>query len=115
MSKADKLLKRVEFYEKMASNTKPETSDLLNKASLFERLALYSDRKSFLSAIAQGAPADVQQTEAEIRNVVSSLVNSIENWIATKSERQAYLPGNLPGLPQTMANAAETVKRANSL
>ena len=54
MSKADQLLKRVEFYEKMASSSqKPETNELLNKASLFERLALYSDRKSFLEAIAQ--------------------------------------------------------------
>lgn len=55
MSKADKLLKRVEFYEKMASAQKPEAGDLLNKASLFERLALYSDSKSFLKALAQGA------------------------------------------------------------
>ncbi len=54
MSKADQLLKRVEFYEKMASSSqKPETNELLNKASLFERLALYSDRKSFLEALAQ--------------------------------------------------------------
>lgn len=53
MSKADKLLKRVEFYEKMASAQKPEAGDLLNKASLFERLALYSDRQSFLQALAQ--------------------------------------------------------------
>lgn len=53
MSKADKLLKRVEFYEKMASAQKPEAGDLLNKASLFERLALYSDSKSFLKALAQ--------------------------------------------------------------
>ena len=53
MSKADQLLKRVEFYEKMASSEKPETNELLNKASLFERLALYSDRKSFLEALAQ--------------------------------------------------------------
>lgn len=53
MSKADKLLKRIEFYEKMASAQKPEAGDLLNKASLFERLALYSDSKSFLKAIAQ--------------------------------------------------------------
>lgn len=53
MSKADKLLKRIEFYEKMASAQKPEADDLLNKASLFERLALYSDSKSFLKALAQ--------------------------------------------------------------
>jgi hypothetical protein len=58
MSKADKLLKRIEFYEKMASSQKPESDDLLKKASLFERLALYSDRKSFLEAVAQAAPAD---------------------------------------------------------
>lgn len=56
MSKADKLLKRVEFYEKMASAQKPEAGDLLNKASLFERLALYSDRQSFLEALAQTDP-----------------------------------------------------------
>ena len=53
MSKADKLLKRVEFYEKMASAQKSEAGELLNKASLFERLALYSDRTSFLKALAQ--------------------------------------------------------------
>ncbi len=53
MSNADKLLKRVEFYEKMASAQKPEAGELLNKASLFERLALYSDSKSFLQALAQ--------------------------------------------------------------
>jgi len=114
MSKADKLLKRVEFYEKMASSQKPETVDLLNKASLFERLALYSDRKSFLSAIAQGLPRDIQQTETHIRNAVSALTNAIENWIATKSERQGYL-NNLPGVPQAMSAAAQAVKRANSL
>lgn len=55
MSKADQLLKRVEFYEKMASSSsqKPETNELLDKVALFERLALYSDRKSFLEAVAQ--------------------------------------------------------------
>lgn len=53
MSNADKLLKRVEFYEKMASAQKSEAGDLLNKAALFERLALYSDSKSFLKALAQ--------------------------------------------------------------
>ena len=55
MSKADKLLKRIEFYEKMASAQKSEAGELLNKASLFERLALYSDRASFLQALAQDA------------------------------------------------------------
>lgn len=115
MSKADKLLKRVEFYEKMASSQKPETSDLLNKASLFERLALYSDRKSFLTAIAQGRlPEDIQGTESNIRNAVMDLTRSIENFIATKAEKQTYL-NNLPGVPQGMAQAAQAVKRANSL
>src|SRR5260221_6889932 len=58
MSKADKLLKRIEFYDKMASAQKPETDALLKKASLFEKLALYSDRKSFLQAMAQDQAAD---------------------------------------------------------
>jgi len=58
MSNADKLLKRVEYYEKMASAQKPEAGDLLNKATLFERLALYSDSKSFLQALAQAPAAD---------------------------------------------------------
>lgn len=52
MSKVDQLLKRVDFYEKVASKA-PEVNSLLNKAAVFERLALYSDRKSFLTAIAQ--------------------------------------------------------------
>lgn len=65
MSKADKLLKRVEFYEKMASAQKPEAGDLLNKASLFERLALYSDGKSFLKAIAQQPPIGEGETPAD--------------------------------------------------
>jgi hypothetical protein len=62
MSKADKLLKRVEFYEKMASAQKSEAGELLNKASLFERLALYSDRSSFLQALAQDAIMEGEQS-----------------------------------------------------
>jgi hypothetical protein len=65
MSKTDTLLKRVEFYEKMASDQKPEAGDLLNKASLYERLALYSDSKSFLKAIAQQPPIMEGETPAD--------------------------------------------------
>lgn len=115
MSKADKLLKRVEFYEKMAQSQKPETNELLNKASLFERLALYSDRKSFLTAIAQSNPGDIGQTENYIRNTVSSIVNSVQNWIGTHSERQAHLPNNLPGLPPALDAAYKVVLSFNSL
>lgn len=62
MSKADKLLKRIEFYEKMASAQKSEAGELLNKASLFERLALYSDRSLFLQALAQDAIMEGEQS-----------------------------------------------------
>lgn len=115
MSKADKLLKRVEFYEKMAQSQKSETNELLNKASLYERLAVYSDRKSFLSAIAQGMPGDIQQSETQIRNVISSVVDSVQNWIATVSERQSRLPNNLPGLPPALDAPYKTIMAANSL
>lgn len=110
MSKADKLLKRAEFYEKMASSQKPENEDLLKKASLYERLALYSDRKSFLSAMAQ--PDQISQNEGYIRNTVSQLNNAIQSWIGSSAEKQADLPANLPGLPTGMRGPVQSIGEA---
>jgi hypothetical protein len=112
MSKADKLLKRVEFYEKMASSQKPETDELLNKVSLFERLALYSDRKSFLSAIAQDGPSQIMQTENYIRGAVSALSSAIQEWIGSSAERQGDIPGRLPGLPIGMRGPVQVINKA---
>jgi len=66
MSKVDQLLKRAEFYEKVASQV-PEANSLLNKATVFERLALYSDRKSFLQALGQQSPEDQENIQVARR------------------------------------------------
>lgn len=79
MSKADKLLKRIEFYEKMASTQqKSENDDLLKKASLFEKLALYSDRKSFLHAIAQDPGAAAQDPNAANRQLINQALQILQ-------------------------------------
>lgn len=74
MSKNDKLLKRIEFYEKMASSEKPDSNELLDKVSFYERLALYSDRGSFLKALAQ-TPA--QPLSNEVRQQIDSAMKDL--------------------------------------
>lgn len=115
MSKADKLLKRIDFYEKMASSQKPENDALLKKAELFERLALYSDRKSFLQAVAQAAPPgldrNTRQLLQEAQQIMQNagvdasaignliLFNKLEQWgAAVKSIRDALMLGKISPL-----------------
>jgi hypothetical protein len=100
MSNADKLLKRVEYYEKMASAQQPEANDLLNKATLFERLALYSDRKSFLSALAQTPPGG-----GNVKGAVDVLAQALQRWLDTSAEKQDNL-GGLKGFPMSVAQHA---------
>jgi len=104
MSKADKLLKRVEFYEKMASSRKPENDDLLKRASLFERLALYSDRKSFLSALAQQLPS----SGSDVKGAVDALAQALAAWLNTSAEKREDL-GGIRGFPASVAPYASNV------
>jgi hypothetical protein len=89
---------------------------LLKKASFFERLALYSDRKSYLQALAQETPApaldkntrnlllEAQQImqnagldASAIGNV--TLFNKLDQWgAAAKSIRDALMLGKLSPL-----------------
>ena len=104
MSKADKLLKRVEFYEKMASAQKPEAGDLLNKAALFERLALYSDRQSFLQALAQET-----LMEGETPKDPHMVPYSDPDWEAQRAKEfgsPRYIPRPVPVAPLTPAEEA---------
>src|SRR5258706_6829202 len=106
MSKADKLLKRVEFYEKMASSQKPENDDLLKKASLFERLALYSDRNSFLSALAGGASSNwgaQQHSDAEIKAALQKVYDGTVQWNSQYGDRVVDASGSPRTLPKNVA------------
>ncbi len=107
MSKNDKLLKRIEFYEKMASSEKSNSDELLNKVSFYERLSLYSDRGSFLRALAQTPPG-----EGGIQASLDALVNAVQNWISTSAEKQGDLPGSPRGLPPSMRNPFANVQNA---
>ena len=115
MSKADKLLKRVEFYEKMASSQKPENDDLLKKASLFEKLALYSDRKSFLSALGGGATSNwgaKQHSDAEIKGVLQRVVDGSNQWREQYGNRLVDASGSPRTFPQNIAQDQYNVSQA---
>jgi hypothetical protein len=106
MSKADKLLKRIEFYEKMASSQKPENEDLLKKASLYERLALYSDRKSFLSALAGGATsnwAPKMHSDAEVKGALQRVADGINQWREQYGDRMVDASGAPRTFPRVIA------------
>jgi hypothetical protein len=119
MSKADKLLKRIEFYEKMASSQKPENEDLLKKASLYERLALYSDRKSFLSALAQtgGATDDWGRPAlpANIREAVDSLMKDLAATKPDSVQMQNRLMNFYQGMNTDLGQLAQAVSEAANL
>ncbi len=108
MSKADKLLKRIEFYEKMATSEKPQSDELLKKASFYERFALYSDRGSFLQALAQTPPG-----EGGVKASLEALVAAVQNWISTSAEKQEDIPGNQKGLPASVRNPFANVLNAS--
>ena len=115
MSKADKLLKRVEFYEKMASSQKPENDDLLKKASLFEKLALYSDRKSFLSALGGGATSNwgaKQHSDAEIKGALQRVVDGSNQWREQYGNRLVDASGSPRTFPQNIAQDQYNVSQA---
>lgn len=106
MSKVDQLLKRAEYYEKVASEV-PGADSLLNKAAVFERLALYSDRKSFLEALAQ-----VPSGDGGVKAAVDALNAAIGNWINTSAEKQRDIPGEMRGLPPGVRGPSANMTQA---
>lgn len=119
MSKADKLLKRVEFYEKMASSQKPENEDLLKKASLYERLALYSDRKSFLSVLAQSGGATNEWGQpalpANIREAIDSLMKDLAATKPDSVQMQNRLMNFYSGTNTDLGQLAQTISEAANM
>jgi hypothetical protein len=118
MSKADKLLKRVEFYEKMASSQKPENDNLLKKASLFEKLALYSDRKSFLTALGGGATSNwgaKQHSDADIKGALQRVVDATVQWNNQYGDRLVDASGSPRTFPRTIAQDQYNVAQAARL
>jgi hypothetical protein len=109
MSKVDQLLKRVDFYEKVAS-TKPEANTLLDKAIVFERLALYSDRKSFLEALGQAPPP--AGGDAQVKAAVDALNSALQTWISTSAEKQDDIPGRMRGLPPGVRGPSSNLTQA---
>ena len=93
---------------------------LLKKATFFERMAIYSDRKAFLYALAQGGVP--QPPSDDIRQGIDSAMKDLS---ATKPETSQALQNRLMGfydgtntdmaqLSQALREAANTIPGANS-
>lgn len=89
---------------------------LLKKATFFERMALYSDRKAFLQSLAGGATDDwgpQAATDAQIKASLQEVNNAIQQWLGQYAEKQADLPGGLKGMPRSVSGAAAVVRAAS--
>lgn len=92
-----------------------ELKSLLKKVEVFEKLALYGDRRSFLKSIAQMDPSAINTNENsnQVIQAINDLNNSIQSWIKNSAERQSDLPGGMiAGLPQGMRTPAEVMRKA---
>ncbi len=81
---------------------------LLKRAAFFEKMALYSDRKVFLQSLAQGVPGAGDAVKA----AMTELSQAISNWINTSAEKQEDIPGGMRGLPPGVRGPAASITQA---
>jgi len=93
---------------------------LLKKATFFERLALYSDRKTFLQSLAQGGATDNDWmdamhspfTDANIKGKLDQIVGALQNWREQYGTRMVDAAGSPRLFPNSVAGAAGDVINA---
>lgn len=86
---------------------------LLKKATTFERLALYGNRKEFLTALAQD-PGSTLGAYHGLDSAVKQLDAAIKQFINGPAEVQPDLPGGrMKGLPSSLANAAQIIAQVS--
>lgn len=93
---------------------------LLKKATFFERLAVYSDRKSFLQALAQGGATDPDWmssmsspfTDANVKNKLDQIVGALQNWREQYGTRMVDAAGSPRLFPNSVAGAAGDIINA---
>ena len=84
---------------------------LLKQAELFERLALYGDRKAYLRALAQTPPEESHNVYATLENAANQLNSAVQQFISGSAEVQTDLPGKIKGLPAAMRASANVVRQ----
>lgn len=93
---------------------------LLKKATFFERLAIYSDRKSFLQALAQGGATDPDwmnamsspYTDANIKSSLDRVSGALTNWVSQFGNRVVDAPGSPRVFPNSVYQPAVVVMNA---
>jgi hypothetical protein len=86
---------------------------LLKQAELFERLALYGDRKAYLRALAQTPPEESRDVYAALGNAANQLNSAVQQFISGPAEVQTDLPGRTKGLPTAMRASANVVRQVS--
>lgn len=85
-----------------------KVESLLKKATTFEKLALYGDRKAFLTVLSQDYRAEVSLYKT-LDAQVKQLSEAISNWISISGEHQPELPSLMKGLPTSLANWSQVI------
>jgi hypothetical protein len=93
---------------------------LLKKATFFERLALYSDRKTFLQSLAQGGATDPNWmgamsspfTDANIKSSLERVSGALSSWVSQYGNRVVDAPGSPRVFPNSVYQAAASVMNA---
>lgn len=93
---------------------------LLKKATFFERMALYSDRKAFLQALAQGGATDPDwmnmnerpYTDAQIKSGLERVSGALQSWVQQYGNRIVDTPGAPRVFPNSIQQAAANVMTA---
>jgi hypothetical protein len=86
---------------------------LLQKATAFEKIALYGDRKAYFRALAQSAAQESHTASAALDNAVKQLNSALQQFISGPAEVQTDLPGRTKGLPPAMRASAEVVRQVS--
>ena len=86
---------------------------LLQKATAFEKLALYGDRKAYFRALAQSAAQESHTASAALDNAAKQLNSALQQFISGPAEVQTDLPGRTKGLPPAMRASANVVRQVS--
>jgi hypothetical protein len=90
--------------------------DLLKKIELFEKVAMYGDRGSFLKSLAQGIASDHEfgslrpSNDEAIIEAAKATHEGIGDWIASAGESQKDIPQGIKGLPASLAGASDAIR-----
>lgn len=90
--------------------------DLLKKIELFEKVAMYGNRGSFLKSIAEDIAPDHDfgslrpSNDEAIIEAAKATHEGIGDWIASAGESQKDIPQGIKGLPASLAGASDAIR-----